>query len=236
MQAPHTASQDSPRIDAADRWDRRQELLGLIGASWTTQVVAVAAQLRLADLLAHSPGNVATLARVTRCHAPSLRRLLVALASLDLVTQQDEDHFALTTFGALLRSDTDDSLAAWAQFCGQCAWRNWGGLEDSVRSGASVRRRASGTDDFTHLDADRAAADLFNRAMCNLTQTLAASFAARVDFGASQRVVDVGGGHGGLLAAVLVAHPHLRGMLFDLEHAIAAAGPRARGPGCERAL
>jgi hypothetical protein len=216
---------------AADASQRRAQLLGLIGASWTTQAIAVAAQLGLADLLAHSASTVTALAQATACHAPSLRRLLGALATLDLVVQQGDDEFALTPTGALLRSDTNDSLAAWAQFWGQEAWRLWSELAESVRTGTSARRRAKGSDGFLHLDADRAAADLFNRAMSNLTFSVATRLATSLDFGASGHVVDVGGGQGELLAAVLATHAHLRGTLFDLEHAIAMAGPAlaARG-------
>jgi hypothetical protein len=221
---------DTLALDKRSTSDRAH-VLGLIGASWATQVIAVAVQLRLADLLAQGPSNVAKLASATACHAPSLRRLLLALASLDLVAQRGDEEFALTSNGALLRSDTGDSLAAWAQFCGQHSWRTWSGLVDSVRSGMSARRRVKGVDDFTHLESDRAAANLFNRAMANLTQPIAASVAATVSFETSEHVVDVGGGHGELVATVLAAHPQLRGTLFDLTHAIVASGPAlsARG-------
>lgn len=226
MHIAKTPADTAARNDAAtDDLQHRMRLLELIGASWTTQVVAVAARLRLADLLADAASGVTALAEVTGCHAPSLRRLLAALVTLDLVEQRGDDEFALTPTGALLRSDTADSLAAWAQFWGQCAWETWSGLADSVRSGASARHRATGTDDFLHLDADRAAAALFNRAMGNLTHTLAASVATSHDFSRSEHIIDVGGGTGELLATVLVRHHHLRGTLFDLEHAVAAAAP-----------
>lgn len=221
-------------LTKTDMTSHRMHVLALIGASWTTQVIAVAVELRLADLLAKGPSHVASLARATACHAPSLRRLLFALASLDLVAQRGDDEFALTPNGALLRSDTADSLAAWAQFCGEHAWRTWRSLPESIRSGMSARRRSTGGDDFSHLDSDRAAADLFHRAMVNLTYTVAASVAATVSFEASEHVVDVGGGHGELLAAVLEAHPHLRGTLFDLAHAIVASGPALSARGLRR--
>ncbi|HEY6353235.1 MAG TPA: methyltransferase [Burkholderiaceae bacterium] len=116
-----------------------------------------------------------------------------------------------------------ESLAAWALFCGQRIWRNWTHLADSVRSGSSATRRSGGQDDFAHLDADPPAADLFHRAMTNLTRPVAAAFAASIDLEGELRVVDVGGGYGQLLVALLLAHPRLRGVLFDLPHAIEPA-------------
>jgi hypothetical protein len=198
-------------------------LLEAINASWTTQTIAAAVDLRIPDLLGDAPLECDALARAAGCDAPSLRRLLAALASLSLVTRDGSGRFALTPRGALLRSDVPGSLAAWALFCGTRAWRNWAHLADSVRSGSSATRGSGGSDDFSRLDADALAADLFHRAMTNLTRPVAAAFAASVDLGGDLRVVDVGGGYGQLITALLLAHPRVRGVLFDLPHAIKPA-------------
>ena len=143
--------------------------------------------------------------------------------SLGLVSQRDAEGFALTASGALLRSDVPDSLSAWAQLCGQRIWATQTRLADCVRSGASARTLGGGSDDFAHLDGDAEAADLFHRAMANLTQPIAAALAAKVDFRGARRVVDIGGGYGQLIVMLLHAHPHLRGVLVDLPHAIGPA-------------
>jgi hypothetical protein len=204
----------------------RSLLLEAINASWTTQAIATAVELRIPDLLAGESIDCDALARATGCHAPSLKRLLAALASLALVVQDRGGHFALSPRGALLRSDAPESLAAWALFCGQRVWHNWSRLADSVRTGSSAPRRHGGNDDFAHLDANTAAADLFHRAMTNLTRPVADAFAATVDLGGDLRVIDVGGGYGQLLTTLLLAHPRLRGVLFDLPHAIEPAAAR----------
>ena len=205
--------------------DRRRRLLDAINASWTTQAIAAAVELRIPDLLATAPLAGEALARAANCDPASLRRLLVALASLDLVSREDDGRFALTRSGALLRADVADSLAAWALFNGRHAVRTWSRLADSVRSGRSARTNSGGSDDFAHLDVDPEAAELFHRAMTDLTQPIAAAFAAAVDLRRARRVVDVGGGYGRLIATVLVAYPGVHGVLFDLGHAIAAAAP-----------
>jgi hypothetical protein len=98
-----------------DRIDTRAQLLAAIHASWTTQAIAAAVELRLPDLLAEAPRDIQALAGATHCHAPSLQRLLVALVSLGLVTQRDGEGFALTASGAPLRSDAPGLVSAWAQ-------------------------------------------------------------------------------------------------------------------------
>jgi len=126
-------------------------LLDLINASWTTQVIYAAVELRLPDLLAAGPRRVESLAEASGCHPDALRRLLSGLASLDLCRER-AGLFELTSMGALLRADAPDSLRAWAIHCGKNLWPAWGRLAESVRTGASDRRRATGTDDFGHLE------------------------------------------------------------------------------------
>ena len=93
-----------------------------------------------------------------------------------------------------------------------------------MRTGASDRKRTSGSDDFGHLERDLEGAAVFNRAMVEVTRLVAHEVARAVDFPRVERIVDVGGGYGELLAAILAAHPRLNGVLFDLPHAINAAG------------
>jgi hypothetical protein len=203
----------------------RDRLLELINASWTTQAIAAAVELRIPDLLAEGPRDVGALARAACCHAPSLERLLHALASLDLVEGSEAGTYALTRAGALLRTDAGDSLAWWARLCGSRSWAAWAGLAESVRTGQSRRARAGRSDDFSDLEDDRAAAAVFHRAMCDLTKPIAEAVAATIDFTGTDKIVDVGGGYGRLLSTILARHRSLRGILFDLEHAMASAGP-----------
>jgi len=210
---------------------RRSRLLEAINASWTTQAIAAAVELRIPELLAAAPLASEALARAARCDTAALRRLLVALASLDLIAHDECGRFVLTRSGALLRTDADDSLAAWALFNGRHALRAWSRLAECVRSGRSARANSGGSDDFIHLDTDPEAAELFHRAMTDLTQPIATAFAAAVDLRHARSVVDVGGGYGRLLATVLVAYPDVHGVLFDLPHAIAAAAPQLERAG-----
>jgi hypothetical protein len=204
--------------------DLRRRLLDLINAAWTTQAIAVSVELRIPDLLATGARDAATLARACACHAPSLHRLLRALASLGIVEHRGDDTFALTPAGGFLRTEIDDSLAWWSLLCGGRLWSSWSGLGESVRTGRSTRRRAGGSDDFAVYENDRGAGDAFNRAMSNLTKPIAEAIVSTIDFSGIDRMVDVGGGHGTLISVILAAYPDMRGVLFDLDHAISAAG------------
>ena len=209
----------------------RTQLLGLINASWTTQAISVAVRLRLPDLLIHEPQTVQTLAQSTSCNAQSLLRLLRALTSIDVVSQHDDGRFELTELGALLRSDTPDSLAAWAEFSGTRSWAAWSQLAECVRSGQSVRRQSTGADGFEHLEVDPDAALLFNRAMVSLTNSVAAALVREGDFSGVKCLADVGGGLGQLLSSVLLAYPTMRGILFDMAHATQTAGAQLAAAG-----
>jgi orsellinic acid C2-O-methyltransferase len=211
----------------------RARLLSLINANWTTQAISVATQLRIPELLYGGPQTAGALAQATACHERSLSRLLRALTSIGVLAEATDGMFELTPSGALLRTDAPDSLAAWAEFCGTGSWTTWGHLKESVRTGDSRRKQTSGADGFHHLKDDTEAALLFNRAMVDLTRPVAAAIASAVGWSGISLLVDVGGGYGELIAAILSEYPSMRGILFDLAHATAAAGSRLTAAGVE---
>ena len=200
----------------------RERLLGLVNAAWTTQAIGAAVRLGLPMALADGARDVDALAETTKTHAPSLLRLLEALATLGLVAADGHGSWSLVAAGRFLIPEVGGSLAAWAEFCAGASWDAWRRLDDSVRTGASQRRRRG----FAHLDDDAAAAALFNRAMRDLTAPIAAVFAERIHLGPNARVIDVGGGEGELLAGLLLRHPQATGRVFDLAHAAGAATNR----------
>jgi hypothetical protein len=206
-------------------------LLRLINGSWISQACYVMARLQVPDLLAAGPRSAEDLAQATGTHAPSLRRLLNALGSVDLCTQRDDGTFELTALGALLRSDHPASLSAWALHWGGSSWPVWANLLYSIRTGQSARELLTGTPGFTHLDRDPEAAAIFNRSMVAHTRLAALEIVKAYDFG-GKKVMDVGGGYGELLAQVLTAYPTASGVLFDMAHAI----PKAREAFAERGI
>jgi hypothetical protein len=206
-----------------DRSGGMADLVDLIHIGSMSQAVCVAAELRIADLLGGGCGDVDELAQATDTHGPSLHRLLRALTSLKLCIEREDGSFALSPKGLALRTDAPDSLRSWILWCGKYQWPVWGNLLYSVKTGKSARKLATGTDGFGHLERDPQAAAVFNDAMVELTRVVAGEVVRAYDFAGRQQIVDVGDGHGALLAVVLERQPGARGMIFDLPHAIAGA-------------
>jgi orsellinic acid C2-O-methyltransferase len=200
-------------------------LLEIVNGSWMTQATRVAAELGLPDLIAEGPRTADDLAAATNTHAPSLHRLLRALVTLDICRERADGTFDLTPMGQLLCTDADGSVRSWTIYWGREVWPEWGHLLDSVTTGRSSRELVSGKAHFDPLRDDPARAAIFNSAMAENTRLTTRSLVSGYDFSATSRIVDVGGGYGELLAAVLTANPTVEGVLFDLPHAIEKAVP-----------
>jgi hypothetical protein len=196
-----------------------------------SQATYVAAELRIADLLAGGPRRVDDLAKAAECHAPSLARLMRGLASLGICVEREDGRFDLTPMGSLLCSDRLNSLRSWAIVWGKNQWPVWAHLLHSVRTGESARTLVLGTEGYEHLARDADAAAMFNRAMTEITRFVASEVARVYDFSGARRIVDIGGGYGELLATILKAHPKARGVVFDLPHAREGAREFAKNSG-----
>ena len=138
---------------------------------------------------------------------------------------------SLTPTGELLRRDAALGLNSHAQWWSQQAWGVGSDLMGSVRTGLSARQRKFGQTGFDHLDGDAESAHLFHRSMVELTRLVAVDLASSPALPDAGVVMDLGGGHGELLAEVLRARPGLRGVLFDLDHAVEGAQAHLREAG-----
>ena len=216
------------------------QLRDMIMGFRATQLLYVAAKLHLADHLADEPRAADALARTVGADESALRRVLRALASLGILVETDGT-FALTELGQLLRRDVPGSLHGLAVLYGDdWLWRAYGQLLHSAMTGKSAFAHVHGTPFYDYLDRNSDAASLFQEAMAAYSRLEAAAIAEAYDFAPNSTVVDVGGGDGTLLAALLSAHPSLSGVLFDqpaviarAEQVFAAAGvaPRAASVG-----
>jgi hypothetical protein len=189
-----------------------------------SQAIHVAATLGIADLLVDASRTSDELAAATGTHPPTLYRLLRALASVEILHELDGRRFELTPLGQPLRSDVPDSIAGWAAFIGRpYYWQAWSGLLHSVRTGENAFRHVHGTDVWTFRSTRPDESAVFDRAMTSLSRRSNAAVLAAYEFGRFRTIVDVGGGNGALLAAVLAAHPELQGVLFDQPHVVSGA-------------
>ena len=192
------------------------QLSRMITSYWVPQSIHAAAELGIADALAGGPKRSDEIARAVDANPDAVHRLLRALVALDLCAVGDDGAFALTPLGACLRSDTSDSVRAWALLLGsEQHWRSWGRLVDCIRTGRSVPE-LEGRDTWVEPSNDPGASTNFNQSMVQLTRHIAGAVAVSYDFSAFRSIVDVGGGFGALLPPILKANPELRGIVFDL--------------------
>lgn len=199
-------------------------VLELITGKWKTQAVCVAAELGIADLLKDGPRSAQEIAQAVDASEDALYRLLRALTSLGLFSSLPERHFALTPLGAYLRSDVPGSLRGFARFAGhEVTWRPWGHLAYSVRTGRPAVDHIFGMALFDYLATHADVAAVVNDAMTAVTTTEATAVVDAYDFSGIGTLVDVGGGHGLLLASILEVNPGMHGILFELPHAAEGA-------------
>ncbi len=199
-------------------------MLQMIFGFMTTQAIHVAAKLGIADLLRDKPRNVAELAEGKGVDERSLYRVLRALASVGIFTEPDPGQFALTPLAETLRSDVPGSLRGTAIYMGE-EWhmRPWNDIMYSVETGKPSIEHVFGLPAFSYLAQNPQAAAVFNDAMTSLSASVVESILAAYDFSSIERIVDIAGGHGLLISAILKANPRMKGILFDVQSVIEGA-------------
>ena len=202
----------------------RSELHRLINGYQVSQALHVLTALGIPDRLADGPCSSQDLAAVVGATDGPLYRLLRAVAAIGVLEELPERRFALTEIGEGLRSDVSGSLAGWAAFIGRgYYWAAWSRLIDGVRTGDHAFRLEHGTDPWNYRQTHPEEIPIFNRAMNSVSGQVADSLAAAYDFSQFRTIVDVGGGGGALIAAILSRHPGVRAVLFDLHHIVVDA-------------
>jgi hypothetical protein len=199
-------------------------MMGLITGYWVSQSVGVVAQLGVADQLVSGPRDSDELALAVGADPQAMYRVLRLLAGLGVFAEVAPRTFGLTPLGETLRSDAPGSVRNFAiTETAPGHWLPWGRLHDSLRTGRPMAREALGMELFDWYARNPEEASFFNAAMGNLSALAADELVRVYDVAAAGTVVDVGGAHGLLLAAVLRANRAARGILFDLPHVIATA-------------
>jgi SAM-dependent methyltransferase len=192
----------------------------MISGYWMSQAIYVAARLELADHIAAGRGHVDALAEATRTAPDPLFRLLRALASVGVFQEGAPRHFAPTPASELLRRDTPGSQWAMAVMMGEEHYTAWGQLLESIRTGEGAFRREFGQPIFEYLAGRPEAARIFDAAMTSIHGRETGPMVEAYDFGGCPLVIDVGGGNGSLLTALLGRYPTVRGLVYDLPHVV----------------
>ena len=204
----------------------QDQLSELIWGFTKSQLVYVAAKLKIADLLIDNPKDARTLSRQTKIDEHILYRLMRGLAWCGLVDHMSDDRFSLTPMGEYLYSKSPSSLYENALSMGEIDWPVWSALLSVIETGKSGFESAFGMGIFEFFAQNEDAGSRFDRIMGKVSEAVSASIINNYDFSSAKTFVDIGGGNGTLAAAILQANPHLRGIIFDLPDVIERTNQR----------
>lgn len=200
------------------------QLMQFITGRWVTHMIAVAAELGLADQLAMGPRTAAQLASAAGASEDGVLRLLRGLAAVGVFEQTAPGTFANSPMSECLRRDSPVSLRDMARMVAMRGpVMGWLELEHAVRTGDCAFRKAHGTGAFDYLREHPEEGEIFHGAMTSFSRSTVPALLDAFDFGAFREVADIGGGHGLFLRSLLAKCPGPQGLLFDLPEVLATA-------------
>ncbi|MEU2603669.1 methyltransferase [Streptomyces albus] len=203
-------------MTAQDAAERRALLVRMTYGYMTSQMIRTAVELRISELLGDGPRTGAELASLTGTHPPSLHRLLRSLVTFGVLTEPEPGTFGRTSTGALLDASAPGHLTDIAAlFCGEEFWHSWSCLTHSITTGEAAFDTLHGTDFYSYIAQHPKFAQTFRAAMAANAAFEAPFIVAGYDFSPYRTLVDVGGGDGTLLAAVLEHCPGGRGIVLE---------------------
>ena len=190
---------------------------------WVAQCISVACELRIPDLLADKPRTADELASACGADPGAMLRLLRALVSLGVLGQDEGGRFESTPLSEQFRQDVPGFGPNARFITGPEVYRSWGELLAAVRSGGTAFEDVFGVPFFDYFVEHPEVGRTFNQAMTASSRTVAEEVVDAYDFSRVRTIVDVGGGQGFLLTAILRRYPGAKGMLFDLPQVIEQA-------------
>lgn len=209
-----------------------ESMMQLMSGFWISRGIYVAAKLGVADYLHDGDKTAAELAAATNTNADSLYRVLRMLATVGIFEQKGEESFALTPLSETLLTDSPASLRGYAiAEMGEVHYDAWGNIMHSVKTGEIAFDNHFGMNVWQYFERDKEKAENFNKYMASSSEAISQAIVEAYDFSESQKLVDVGGGLGGMISAILKANNHLSGVLFDAPSVIEKSREFLKGAG-----
>jgi hypothetical protein len=204
------------------------QLLFQIGSGYmASAALQVVVRLDIASRLASGPKPVSALASEAGVNEDALYRVMRALASLGVFEETTPRTFALTLAGRLLQKGPGSfyDMALW--ITSPFHFRVYSEMLHSVKTGQPAGEKVAGMPVFEYFakPENKELSEIFNNAMTGFSANVAPAAIEAYDFSGIDTLVDIAGGHGKVLTSILQKYPKMRGVLFDLPHVIAGAGP-----------
>ncbi len=216
-----------PRAPSSDPASLHKRMMQLVSSLWVTYAIGSFARLGLADSMEGGADDAKSIAVARGLDADRVYRLLRALSTVGIVTEATGGRFALTPLGRMLTSNSPNSMRTSASLLTDYHAEIWANLDSAMKGGVAFEQ-LHGAPLFSWLHSNPAEGARFQRMMVEVHSPETPAIVTAYDFSQFKHIVDVGGGHGMLLSAILAAHPNLRGTLFDLQEGI-DAGQRGEG-------
>ncbi len=221
-------------MEAATRDYTFSETASHVRGFQVAKMLQVAVALDLADIIGDEAIIIGDLARACSADAAMLLRLCRALAAFNIFAVDAEGRISHTPHSSWLRRDARPTLHhAAGYWTVPSIWAAWGNLEQTIRSGAPAFETTHGLPYFDYLNAHPQEAHLFDSFMQHSPDDRQAAVVEAYDFSDASLIVDIGGGNGALIAAVLEANASVRGVLFDQDSVVAGA-PSILGRNADR--
>lgn len=193
------------------------QLMQMLFGFAASRAIGFTAEMGIADLLKDAPKTADELSQQTKMHPRSLYRVMRACASVGVFTEDSENRFSLTPLAEPLLSDAPGSLRAFAtMITTDWQFETWAHLPYSVQTGKPAFDKVHGMSSFDYFWSHDKAGKVFNDAMTSNSAFSCAAVIDAYDFSTISTLVDVGGGHGLLLASILKKYPKMKGILFEM--------------------
>lgn len=214
--------------------DAEERLKRQIEAYHAAALAYAAVKLGLPDRMGERAWTADRLAAELGVSAPQLKRLLRGLVTQGICEERGDGTFALSALGKSLRRHSPSRLGEKVMIVVEQYWQPWANLLHTVRSGEPAFEHVFGTDVWAWRNENFRAGDAFAAYLAGDTFARAEPIVAALDLAGVSTIADIGGGHGGLLAAILTANPGLRGILFDLPETLIGAKKFLKSHGVEQ--
>jgi hypothetical protein len=196
----------------------------------TARLIYVVAKLGIADLVAERPFTANELAKRVGADPDVLHSVLRTLAGQGVFHEDAHGGFTLTSLSHALRSDASDSIRDYVILMHEGPYRAWSECLHTVMSGQPAFEKEFGESQYSYMANNSEAAAQFHAAMAAAQRIDDPALVEAYNFSQTSQVVDLGGGNGSLLSAILTRNNHLTGVLFEQESAIQAAKSGLGGP------
>lgn len=178
----------------------------------------VIAELKIADQLLDGPKSAAHIAQKLTINADATFRLMRMLAAHGIFTYESDDTFALNEISELLTTTHPNSLHGFLLHEDEARWQSYGAMSFTIKTGNPSFNYLFKEGYFDYIARDKKRSEQFDKGMASISEKENLQIADSIDFSKHTTLVDVGGGVGGLVSAIINKHPSIQATIYELPH------------------